>query len=1293
MNEQLTQILLNHARRKRFNSQKTNEFINDFMFSSKEDQHDFLHQLGYYQEGGYSSAPVVVEQGEVMRDMEGNIQEVNETAPSHDDSILSTPQGNFNVPTGRGGVMLNGIESVLSDSQSQINTGKRKNNSKDQIIKIKPKEAENIGSQLGLLFKPSKSLSPSELFRQLRDIRDKKSEKLLKALDGKRNDKISETSKAVVAAQVSALPDDDMLYDLAFGIQEEAKEGEPEFMEEQTMQYGGNNNITQKAGDFVRNWFVNRANARKGGLTPENIEGVDKLVKNPIIVKPDNFYINPLMDGQYRPSEKKAYIYDKGQTNAQKELIGIHETTHAWQDAAVKNNKNAKLLNKFKQDIKNYRKSENVQLDYDIENEDNNVFEKVYNIITDKRPKLLPKPSRPTLVNPLAEHTYPLIEKEINTAGIPMDTSLPKDYYDYLKKPIEVHARLMELRRDMGLKPDQDVTKEQLQNFIKSGKKKSYYLDQLKEILDDRGILNLLNKTAANQIPTDNTYVQYGGSSNGVMLPEIVVRGTNPLQGNQIVSDATRTKFSKYVKEPVYTKNTLTKDPVMQFVPILGSGLDVVDAVDAFEKGDISNGLWNSVAAVAGIIPGGRVGSTIAKNAIKGINALDTALGLKELINTKQQGGAVTRTGYLNNSPDRFNNYNIIPDNYITMDNVDTPLLLMGDGGEVIHAMPNSGKYYLPNSKYVMEIPYAQRGWDNDVRELMGERSNLRADDFRGEKKAFDDLKQLKKLKKTGNIPKSLTSRLDPNNSYEYLKEKAAQEFGENADDVVEDVLEKGEKSKFFNKLAPILKNAGIYVTLASNIKGDVSPTQKPIPKKIDPEIAKNLIKQGFPIKGEYSRNSLNYQGNVASQDYSWNQKSTNKNTVKTINGGSGKVYTVTQQPDGRWLEDNGKEWAMNKDGSMYVVPSKKPLPPSSTPKGKKPSTTKPASAPTAQKTSSSDIERNIPLDNNEGSTPLYNNEGNLVGYVPTSAAPTEGIYNIPQLGKPRIIQGNLTLPTIPNAQTVLANTSKPTAKNEKAKAKAIVNSNPFAPKWYDVLPDMMNIVDSYNQDPVMHQQIDYPEISLQRYNPGAQLQAARENFLSTRDMIADPGSAVGQSLIMGLNKNYQTNLNQILADAQQQNSQIANNELMQSAQYQINEDMQNNQYDKQVYNEQLQTQNNARVQRDLATKNLSKLFAERNALQNKIKLIDDVFGENFDYNNGTIEHNGKLILFNTGLPITATTTGNRKTTTKTKTDKAGNQSTESTITQDDLDTWKRVNSMMKQYGGKSKSKYSMRKC
>lgn len=75
----------------------------------------------------------------------------------------------------------------------------------------------------------------------------------------------------------------------------------------------------------------------------------------------------------------------------------------------------------------------------------------------------------------------------------------------------------------------------------------------------------------------------------------------------------------------------------------------------------------------------------------------------------------VNNTGYLNNSPHRFNPFNIIKSNTITMNNVSIPLLLKPNKGRPIIAMPNSGQYYFPKASHVFETPLFQQGGIYDL--------------------------------------------------------------------------------------------------------------------------------------------------------------------------------------------------------------------------------------------------------------------------------------------------------------------------------------------------------------------------------------------------------------------------------------------------------------------------------------------------------------------------------------------------------------------------------------------------
>ena len=65
--------------------------------------------------------------------------------------------------------------------------------------------------------------------------------------------------------------------------------------------------------------------------------------------------------------------------------------------------------------------------------------------------------------------------------------------------------------------------------------------------------------------------------------------------------------------------------------------------------------------------------------------------------------GNVTNTGYWPNSPDRNNDYNIIPSNEITMKGMDMPLIGISDKDDIKKMVP--GKDYKFDGNYVTEFP------------------------------------------------------------------------------------------------------------------------------------------------------------------------------------------------------------------------------------------------------------------------------------------------------------------------------------------------------------------------------------------------------------------------------------------------------------------------------------------------------------------------------------------------------------------------------------------------------------
>lgn len=230
-----------------------------------------------FQFAGTPNSSVLAEKGEVYKSPNGQIQQIAQHAPSHDDGEQVNQFGIKSTSKGNGGVVVD-ADSVLSDSLTQVQSGSRKNSMKEQIVKIKPEEGEIIASQLGLDIRLKKSVSPSKLFLEIQEAKDKIALKIMKASE--KTQKTRESSNALQAnqAQLMSLPTDEEIYEAIFHTQEEKKENSSlDFDDESTSQYGGAKmypSSTQVSRTIVPFFAISLLGEKEAkpfdSLTPEN---------------------------------------------------------------------------------------------------------------------------------------------------------------------------------------------------------------------------------------------------------------------------------------------------------------------------------------------------------------------------------------------------------------------------------------------------------------------------------------------------------------------------------------------------------------------------------------------------------------------------------------------------------------------------------------------------------------------------------------------------------------------------------------------------------------------------------------------------------------------------------------------------------------------------------------------------------------------------------------------------------------------------------------------------------------
>lgn len=105
----------------------------------------------------------VVEKGEYIRDTSGNVSKVT-SSPTHNDKVLIEGDKVKNVPSGKGGVSLSNIESVVSATHENRSSKDKLYTHKDENIKIFPEDVNDFADSLGIKIpKTKKGISPAKL--------------------------------------------------------------------------------------------------------------------------------------------------------------------------------------------------------------------------------------------------------------------------------------------------------------------------------------------------------------------------------------------------------------------------------------------------------------------------------------------------------------------------------------------------------------------------------------------------------------------------------------------------------------------------------------------------------------------------------------------------------------------------------------------------------------------------------------------------------------------------------------------------------------------------------------------------------------------------------------------------------------------------------------------------------------------------------------------------------------------------------------------------------------------------
>jgi hypothetical protein len=113
-------------------------------------------------------------------------------------------------------------------------------------------------------------------------------------------------------------------------------------------------------------------------------------------------------------------------------------------------------------------------------------------------------------INDINSYTWNAHKDIVNNEIVPRKDAkgVYRDKYEYFTNPDEVHSRIMVLRQAAGIKPDQVVTEEYLDNFMKNYKGDNSNINDLLNLSKGKeGLLNMLNYMAVNKSNKNLTQV------------------------------------------------------------------------------------------------------------------------------------------------------------------------------------------------------------------------------------------------------------------------------------------------------------------------------------------------------------------------------------------------------------------------------------------------------------------------------------------------------------------------------------------------------------------------------------------------------------------------------------------------------------------------------------------------------------------------------------------------------------------------------------------------------------------
>lgn len=450
-------------------------------------------EMGKNQYGG--KEPILAEKGEVYRDRNGNIMQVPNNSPSHDDDEMVMGASVHETKEGNGGHIVEDSESMLSASYDQVKTGDRDNSIYEKALKFTKDDFQMLNESFGVKPKIRGSLSSSKTFDIYNKALIKKKEKLIKIkFAGK--DQYSLASQKLNNQLANDTPDEQDLYNTIYELQETKKQTSGlNFDNISKGQYG-----KKRSWEDINKKYSTAIDAiRSGSKVPQNLNTTPSSPR----LSPSGS-VSSKADKRERDAREFYNDYYASDEYDDRLGFGVVDTHKEADKVNIVRAKDNEDLNRMYRGV-NGKMAEGLTLGaFAIRGQNKIVYD------PNKKHNFLP--------HELSHATEPrTVRKQISEYDIKVNPNarLNSEQLNYFSEPTEQRARLFEVHYDAKENGINNIIDGEEFDQNKLNKiRNSQGLDDLRKIHTDEQIIEMLNEVASNEDVQQYDEIQpaqYGG--------------------------------------------------------------------------------------------------------------------------------------------------------------------------------------------------------------------------------------------------------------------------------------------------------------------------------------------------------------------------------------------------------------------------------------------------------------------------------------------------------------------------------------------------------------------------------------------------------------------------------------------------------------------------------------------------------------------------------------------------------------------------------------------------------------